>query len=79
MIKSYEAIYDKGLLKWTDNKPEIEDGTPVTVVVDTTPSKKRRRKEIQKVLNATRGAWGRGKSLDEIDREIETMRTAAWE
>lgn len=34
--------------------------------------------EIRKVLDETRGAWGTGKTLDEIDQEINAMRERDW-
>ena len=79
MLKSYEAIFEKGSLKWIDKEPDIEDGTQVIVVVDTPSLSKYRREEIRKVLDETRGTWGSGKTLDEIDREVDAMRTASWE
>jgi hypothetical protein len=29
--------------------------------------------EVHRMLEATRGAWGRGKTLDDIDAEIDRM------
>jgi predicted DNA-binding antitoxin AbrB/MazE fold protein len=78
MLKSYEATYDKGMLKWVQEKPDIEDGEKVIVVVDVRTSLKNRRKEIRKALEGARGAWGTGKSLAEIDREIDARRAADW-
>jgi hypothetical protein len=31
--------------------------------------------EVHHMLEATRGAWGRGKTLEAIDAEIDQMRT----
>lgn len=78
MLKSYEAMYEKGRLKWVQGKPEIEDGEKVIVVVETRVPPKRRKQEIHKALKEARGAWGTGKSLAEIDREIEARRTEDW-
>lgn len=78
MLKSYEATYEKGRLKWVQEKPQIRDGEKVIVVVEALSPPKRPRQEIQRVLREARGAWGRGKSLEEIDREIEARRAADW-
>lgn len=79
MLKSYEAVYDHGALKWVGDAPPIEDVSKVVVVVDV-PSKTKKHKlsEIRKALSSTRGAWSAGKSIEEIDKEIENMR-ADWE
>ncbi|MSS73625.1 MAG: DUF104 domain-containing protein [Candidatus Latescibacteria bacterium] len=37
MLKSYEATYEKGRLKWLREKPDIEDGKKVIIVVETRP------------------------------------------
>lgn len=34
--------------------------------------------EICKILDETRGAWGTGKTPDEIDQEINTRREKDW-
>ena len=34
--------------------------------------------EIRQVLDETRGAWGTGKTLDEIDQEINAKREKDW-
>lgn len=78
MLKSYEATYEKGRLRWVQEKPEIRDGEKVIVVVDTLEPPKRRRQEIRRALQEARGAWGRGKTLEEIDREIAAHRAEDW-
>ncbi len=78
MLKSYEATYEKGRLRWTQEKPEIKDGEKVIVVVDTLEPPKRRGQEIRRALQEARGAWGRGKTLEEIDREIAVRRAEDW-
>lgn len=77
MPKTYEATYENGILKWLYEKPEIPNGAQVKVTIDF-PQTKKREEEIQKILDAARGAWGKGKSLDEIDREISAMREWNW-
>ena len=79
MLKSYEATYEKGSLKWLYGEPPLEDGERVIVVVEVSEPSKRRKEEIRSVLDRTRGAWGTGKTLDQIDRKIEAARTADWQ
>lgn len=42
------------------------------------PKTKRSAKEIDDILDATRGAWGTGKTPDQIDQEIREMRDRDW-
>lgn len=78
MLKTYEAVYDHGALKWIGDSPP-EDVSRVVVVVDVpSETKKHKLSKIRKVLSATRGAWSVGKSIEEIDKEIANMRTD-WE
>ena len=79
MLKSYEATYEKGSLKWLYGEPPLEDGERVIVVVEVSEPLKRRKEEIRRVLDRTRGAWGTGKTLDQIEREIEAVQTADWQ
>lgn len=78
MSLAYEATYENGILKWTHGKPEISNGTKVTVLVESPLASQSRREEIRRILDETRGAWGTGKTLDEIDREIKEMRERDW-
>lgn len=58
----------------------MQGGRPRTTVAhiegETPP--KRGNKDIQKAMKSARGAWGRGKSLAEIDREIAARRVEDW-
>ena len=76
MLKAYEAIYEDGRLEWLDEQPKAGRHRVLVTVLD--PKKRRAPEEVRRVLEATRGAWGRGKTMDEIDREIESMR-AEWD
>ncbi len=78
MIRSYEARYEKGRLKWIAEAPEIDDGEKILVIVEKPVFHKSLKEEIHKVLVETRGAWGSDRSLAEIDREINTIRSADW-
>ena len=78
MLKTYEATYEDGKLRWVKEIPNIQNGAKVSVTVDVPDDVQRREEEIRKVLDEACGAWGTGKTLEEIDREIETVRKADW-
>ncbi|MFH1761551.1 MAG: hypothetical protein ABIA63_10670 [bacterium] len=77
MIKSYEATYKNGTLEWSNNKPDIEDGDRVLIVVET-QKVKQNKEYIKKALNEAWGAWGNNKTIDKIDKEVVEMRTSDW-
>jgi hypothetical protein len=77
MSKTYEAIYEDGHLEWLGEQP----GTGryrllVTVVKEHRPPHSLQ--EVHHMLEATRGAWGLGKTLAAVDAEIDQMR-AEWD
>jgi hypothetical protein len=80
MLKSYEAVYSRGQLRWMHHAPpELEDEMQVIVVLDVQPpSDQRPQESIHALLQRTKGSLGRGKTLADIDREIVTMREE-WE
>ncbi len=75
MLKSYEAIYDDGELKWLgDRPPSGRMKVIVTVLGEETWSSQARRLEL---LDRTRGCVDPPKTVDEIDLDISEMR-AEW-
>lgn len=78
MLKSYEATFEKGKLKWVRENPEIEDGERVIVLVETRTTSDSSMKDLHRILEEARGAWGTGKSLEDIDREIASRRASDW-
>ena len=77
MLKSYEAIYEKGSVRWLGKAPILTDGERIIVVVDEMAVGKRS-EAARKVLDEAWGAWGLGQTLAEIDRAVTTMRED-WE
>ncbi|MDH3603646.1 MAG: hypothetical protein OEU26_28890 [Candidatus Tectomicrobia bacterium] len=77
MSKTYEAIYEDGHLEWLGEQPGTGRYRLLVTVVESGP-RQRSPQEIHRMLEATRGAWGRNKTLDEIDAEID-MRRAEWD
>jgi predicted DNA-binding antitoxin AbrB/MazE fold protein len=79
MAETYEATYQDGILTWMHEKPKIKNGTKVTVVVADAPSAPNKDiEETRRIVEAARGAWGKSKTLDQIDCEIREMRERDW-
>jgi hypothetical protein len=76
MLKSYEAVYNHGRLHWIHQAPpELAKETRVIVVLDIPQHQEENAQEsIHALLQRTRGSLGRGKTLQEIDQEIQVMR-----
>jgi hypothetical protein len=81
MLKSYEAILERNQsVRWlTPAPPRHATETRIIIVMEedhsllpVSPSSSR------EVLRRTRGAWGRGKTIEEVDAEIRQMRSE-WE
>jgi hypothetical protein len=77
MSKTYEAIYEEGHLEWLGDQPGAgRHHLLVTVIQNHTT--RHAPQDVHDVLEATRGAWSRGRTLEEIDAEIDQMR-AEWD
>lgn len=72
MLETYEAVYEDGRLEWLERPPHQGRRRVLVTVLEELPRPSA--EEVQRVLDETRGAWGTGKSLNEIDRDIESMR-----
>ena len=77
MSKTYEAIYEDGHLQWLGAQPGAGRHRLRITIIDSHPPQNSPQ-EVHCMLEATRGAWGRGKTLEAIDAEIDRMR-AEWE
>lgn len=74
MAEIYEAICENDHLEWLGEEPRKgRHHVQVTIMGERAPEK-RSREEIQRILDETRGAWGTGKTADQIDQEIKEMR-----
>ncbi len=69
MAITYEAIYEDGHLKWLGAQLGAGRHRLLITVVDDRPPQPLPQ-EVHHMLEATRSAWGRGKTLEEIDAEI---------
>jgi len=77
MCKTYETIYEDDHLQWLG--AQLGAGRHrlrITIIDDSSPQHSPQ--EGHRMLEATRGAWGRGKKLEDIDAEIGQMR-AEWD
>lgn len=71
MLRTYEAIYKSGIFRWVDQMPPLQE-MRVVVVADVVEAKADNK--IDEILDRAWGCLGTGKSLDEIDIEINEMR-----
>ncbi len=76
MLKSYDAVYDHGQLHWIQQPPPNISQKMRVIVVLEVPQKQEEpiQESIHALLQRTRGVLGNGKTLEDIDREILTMR-----
>lgn len=73
MSKTYEGIYENGTVEWLGARP-AEGRHHIVVTVLDPASPRHSLQDVRRMLEATRGAWGRNKSMRDIDDEIELMR-----
>ncbi len=79
MLRSYEAIYKHGQFRWLNQiPPQVNKEVRVVLVMDVEQARSKPKENIRELLRRTRGAWGKGKTIDEIDAEINAMRSE-WE
>ena len=75
MLQTYQAIYKNNQFFWVNQvPPNLNKEVPVVVVMDVEPTPTKPQKNLREVLQRAWGCLGNGKSLDEIDREINEMR-----
>ena len=74
MSKTYQAIYENGHLEWLGEQPGTGRHRLLVTIVERAPMPPSSQ-EVHRMLETTRGAWGHGKTLDEIDAEVDRMRT----
>jgi len=72
MKETYEAVCEDGRLEWLERPPHPGRCRVLVTVLEELP--RHSFEEVQRVLDETRGTWGTGTSLDEVDRDVEAMR-----
>ncbi len=77
MLKSYEAVYEDGTLRWVREQPTAKRMKVIVTVLeeesDAQGSITRRA-----ILERAKGCLKSGKSIEEIDADVRQMR-AEWE
>jgi hypothetical protein len=75
MLQTYQAIYKNNQFFWVNQAPpNLNKEVPVVVVMNVEPTPTKPKESIHALLQRTRGAWGKKKTMDEIDAEISAMR-----
>jgi hypothetical protein len=73
MLKQYEAIYKNGQLQWICPPPVAIENRRVTVLLADEEDEPKSI-NITKLLSQTRGSLGRCITMEEIDKDISSMR-----
>jgi hypothetical protein len=73
-MPTYEAIYEDGELEWIGDAPDPGRHRVEVTVLDQEPVS-RDPEEVQRILDESHGAWDADKSVEEIDEDIEKMRS----
>jgi hypothetical protein len=76
MLKSYEAIYEHGQLRWLGQEPAVTSARVLVVIEEAQTDA--REQDIDQLLQATSGAWG-NKPVQEVREMIEQQRQSDWE
>lgn len=88
MLKSYEAIYDHGQIRWLDAPPDVDQARLIVTLLPLSGAEARGMPAFRPgsepsaisadaLLADTAGAWGR-RSLDEVQALIASRRQADW-
>lgn len=73
-MPTYEAIYEDGQLKWVEDAPPPGRHRVEVAILDPEPEP-RDPEDVERILEEANGAWGTDKTIEEIDQEIEEMRS----
>lgn len=81
MLKSYEALYEHGRIRWLETPPDVALAR-VIVTVLTEPVESRSRpacteESVDALLSRTAGAWGQ-RTPQEIAAELSAQREVDW-
>jgi len=75
MLQTYEAIYSGNQFRWINQAPpKLDKEVRVVLVMDVENTVAKPKKNLHEVLQGAWGCLGSGKSLDEIDQEMNEMR-----
>ncbi|MEK8018841.1 MAG: hypothetical protein VSS75_018365 [Candidatus Parabeggiatoa sp.] len=75
MLQTYEALYSDNQFRWLNQAPpKLDREVHVVLVMDIEKTTAKPKKNLHDVLQRAWGCLGTGKSLDEIDAEMNAMR-----
>lgn len=82
MLKSYEAIYDHGQIRWLETPPDVDEARViVTVLTRSHPHEAvvpdHSAEQVDQLLARTAGAWG-SRPASEVKAQIARQRQADW-
>jgi len=82
MLKSYEAIYDHGQIRWLDAPPDVDEARLIVTLLPwvetgTKNPESATSQSADALLADTAGAWGQ-RSLAEVHAQIASRRQADW-
>ena len=77
MDNTSEALYDNGQLAWPGEPPGAGRHRLLVTVVSLRPPR-HALEAVRRLLEATQDAWGHGKTLEDIDADMDHMR-AEWD
>jgi len=73
MLKSYEAVYEEGKLRWIRDQPPAKKMKVIVTVLEEEMDAQRSAAR-KAMLERTKGCVNPGKSIEEIDADVRQMR-----
>lgn len=82
MLKSYEALYEHGRIRWLETPPDVVLARVIVTVLAEPPADPatlptRAEESVDALLSRTAGAWGRCPP-QEIAARLNAQREADW-
>lgn len=82
MLKSYEAMYEHGRIRWLDAPPDIAQARVIVTVLreaanDQPTPLEGSAEAVDALLSRTAGAWGQ-RSREEVAAMLAAQREADW-
>lgn len=82
MLKSYEALYEHGRIRWLETPPDVALARVIVTVLTEPPADQvalpvHTEESVEALLSRTAGAWGR-RSPQELAARLSAQREADW-
>lgn len=78
MLKSYEAVYEDGTLRWIREQPAAKRMKVIVTVLEEETDAQGSSATRRPMLERSKGCLKPGKSIEEIDADVRQMRDE-WE